>query len=113
MFLKEINELEKTKIVENIVFSHILSLKKKELFPKIFYWLDKGRNEVDIVFTLWKEVIPVEVKYMNEIGRKDIKGLVKFCEEFGTKGIVVTKHVLKKEGGIIFIPAWLFLLAFS
>lgn len=110
LLLKEINELEKTKIVENLVFSHILYLKKKELFPKIFYWLDKGRNEVDIVFTFKNEVIPVEVKYTNEIGKKDIKGLVKFCEEFESKGIVVTKDLLKKEENIIFIPAWVFLM---
>lgn len=110
LLLKEINELEKTKIVENLVFSHILYLKKKELFPKIFYWLDKGRNEVDIVFTFKNEVIPVEVKYTNEIGKKDIKGLVKFCEEFESKGIVVTKDLLKKEENIIYIPAWVFLM---
>jgi predicted AAA+ superfamily ATPase len=113
LLLKEISELEKTKIVENLVFFHILSLKKRELFPKIFYWLDKGRNEVDIVFTLKNEVIPIEVKYTNEIDRKDIKGLVRFCEEFRTKGIVVTKDILKNEGNIIFMPAWLFLMMVS
>lgn len=31
-----------------------------------------------------------------------------FCEEFGTKGIVVTKDVMKE--GIVFVPAWVFLL---
>ncbi len=110
LLLKEINELEKTKIVENLVFLHILSLKKKELFPKIFYWLDKAKNEVDIVFTLKNEVIPIEVKYTNDISSKDIKGLMRFCEEFGSKGIVITKDVMKRQGEIMFIPAWLFLL---
>ena len=52
LLMKEIDELEKTKIVENLVFLHIFSLKKRELFPKIFYWLDKSRNEVDMVATL-------------------------------------------------------------
>ncbi len=110
LLLKEISEFEKQKIVENLVFSHVLSLKKKELFPKIFYWLDRARNEVDIVFTLKNQVIPVEVKYTNNIGKKDLKGLMRFCEEFGAEGIVVTKDVMKKEGKIMFVPAWLFLL---
>ena len=63
-------------------------------------WLDRSRNEVDMVVTLKNEVVPIEVKYSNEIGKRDLKGLVKFCEEFDTKGIVVTKDILK-EGGIL------------
>ena len=110
LLLKEIDELEKTKIVENLVFSHVLSLKKRDLFPKIFYWMDKVKNEVDIVFTLDGKIIPIEVKYTNEIVRKDIKGLIKFCGIFKTQGIVITKDLLKKEENIIYIPAWIFLL---
>ena len=113
LLMKEIDELEKTKIVENLVFLHIFSLKKRELFPKIFYWLDRSRNEVDMVVTLKNEVVPIEVKYSNEIGKRDLKGMVKFCEEFDRKGIVVTKDILKEEGNILFIPAWLFLLIVS
>lgn len=109
LLLKEIDDLEKTKIVENIIFFHILSLKKRELFPKIFYWLDKARNEVDLVITLKNEVIPIEVKYSDYIEKKDIKGLLKFCEEFKTRGLVITKDLLRNEGNIMFIPAWLFL----
>ncbi len=109
MLLKEIDDLEKTKIIENIVLFHILSLKKRELFPRIFYWLDRMRNEVDIVTTLKNMVIPIEVKYSDIIGKKDIKGLINFCEEFGTRGLVITKDLLREEGDIIFIPAWLFL----
>lgn len=110
LIMKEINELEKTKIIENLVFFHILSLKKKELYPKIFYWLDKARNEVDIVVTLKNEVFPIEVKYSNNIEKKDLKGLTKFCEEFKTRGIVITKDLFMIESEILFIPAWLFFI---
>ena len=113
LLMKEIDELEKTKIVENLVFLHIFSLKKRELFPKIFYWLDRSKNEVDMVVTLKNEVVPIEVKYSNEIGKRDLKGLVKFCDEFDTKGIVVTKDILKEDGNILYVPAWLFLLLVS
>lgn len=110
LLLKEIDDLEKTKIIENIVFFHILSLKKRELFPRIFYWLDRTRNEVDIVITLKNEVIPIEVKYSDNIGKKDLKGLINFCEEFKTRGLVITKDLLRDDGDMIFIPAWLFLM---
>lgn len=110
LLLREINELEKTKILENLVFFHILSLKRNELFPKIFYWLDDARNEVDIVFDFKKETIPIEVKYKDTVEKKEIRGLINFCREFNTRGIVVTEDTLKTEDNILFIPAWLFLL---
>jgi hypothetical protein len=113
LLLKEIDDLEKSKIVENLVCFHLLSL-KRELLPKIFYWLDRTKKEVDIVVSLKNEVLPIEVKYKNEIRKKDIKGLIKFCEEFKTTGIVVTKDLLEKReiNGkvILLIPAWMFLL---
>ncbi len=111
LLLKEIDELEKTKIMENIIFIHILHLKKKELFPKIFYWLDDYRNELDIVAMIDKKIIPIEVKYSNKIDSRYLKGLVNFCRKYKTQGIVVTKDVLKEdeEEGITYVPAWLFL----
>jgi predicted AAA+ superfamily ATPase len=66
-----------------------------------------------MVVTLKNEVVPIEVKYSNEIGKRDLRGIVKFCEEFDSKGIVVTKDILKDEGNFLFIPAWLFLLVAS
>lgn len=110
LILREINDLEKTKIVENVVFSHVLHMKKNELFPKIFYWMDKNRHEVDIVVQMDGAVIPIEVKYANRIDDSDLKGLASFCRRYGTKGLVITKDTLKEENGIIYIPAWLFLV---
>ena len=115
LLLREINDNEKTKIIENMVFLHILHLKKKEIFHKIFYWLDEKKNEVDIVVDINKKTIPIEVKYSNQISNKEIKGLVRFMETFGlNKGVVVTKDLLEErniDGKIVdFIPVWLFLL---
>ncbi len=111
LLLKEIGDLEKSKILENIIFTHILHLKKNELFPKIFYWLDSQRNEVDLVAKIGKKTIPIEVKYRNKITDRDLKGLHGFCEKYKTSAcaIVITKDILKKENNIIYIPAWLFL----
>lgn len=110
LIMREINDLEKTKIVENVVFSHVLHMKKNELFPKIFYWLDKNRHEVDIVVQMDGTIIPIEVKYANRMDDSDLKGLTSFCRRYGTKGLVITKDTLKEENGIIYIPAWLFLV---
>lgn len=115
LLLKEIDDLGKTKLIENMVFSHIIHLKKNELFPKIFYWLDSTKNEVDIILDVNKKLIPIEVKYSNNISNKDIKGLLKFLTTFETyNGFVVTRDLLEKrtiDGKIVcFIPAWLFLI---
>lgn len=115
LLLKEIDDLEKTKIIENVVFTHVIQLKKHTLFPKMFYWLDQSKNEVDIILTVKENLIPIEVKYSNTIPNKKIKGLIQFLVSFQVeKGIVVTKDLLEArevDGKMIyFIPAWLFLL---
>ncbi len=115
LILKEIDDNDKTKIIENIIFTHMLHLKKEEIFPKIFYWLDQQKNEVDLIITIKDKIIPIETKYSNNIPKKEIKGLLNFMDIHTiTEGIVVTRDMLsqqKIDGKIIdFIPAWLFLL---
>ena len=64
----------------------------------------------------YKALIPVEIKYQNQIFPSDLKSLLKFMENSISRGgIVVTKNPLerrfrfidKKE--ITLLPAWLFL----
>lgn len=81
-----------------------------------FYFWRTAQNEVDIVIKTKKGIIPMEVKYKAQVGKKDVKSLLKFMEEFEVeKGFVITRDVFKKEKiwdkEIIFIPAWVFLLA--
>jgi hypothetical protein len=112
LLLKEIDKSEKAKLIENLVFMHVFRKKSRELFPKIFYWLDKNKNEVDVVAVINKKIIPVEVKYTDRIVKSDLSGLRKFMDEFKVeKGLVITKDVLKDEEDIVYIPAWLFLLS--
>ena len=84
---------------------------------KIFYWLDKKKNETDIVMNYGSELIPVEVNYRSSIEVSDLKGILSFCQEFGIKNaFVVTKTLMEEreiEGIMVsFIPLWLFLLVF-
>lgn len=78
------------------------------------FWRTPQKIEVDIIVED-DIILPIEVKYRREIGKSDIKGLLKFLERFNlNKGIIVTKDLLKIEQigskEVIYIPAWLFLL---
>ncbi len=102
---------------ENAVFLHCL--KQVSLYPlgKIFYWLDKKKNETDIIMCFESELIPIEVKYRASIEEKDLKGIVNFCKNFDiNNAYVVTKERLEEkavdEMRISFVPLWIFLLAF-
>ncbi|ODS40887.1 MAG: hypothetical protein A7315_07345 [Candidatus Altiarchaeales archaeon WOR_SM1_79] len=85
------------------------------LFGDKFFWRSKTKNEVDAVsVTMDQKILPIEVKYRERGGK--ITGLYEFMNKFSaSKGIVVTKNTFKKEeveqGMILYIPAWLFLLA--
>ncbi len=81
---------------------------------KISFWRTPQKDEVDIVMDL-DGTLPVEVKYRNQISKRDSKTLRKLMKKLGVEsGIVVTKDLLEKksfeEGSVLFIPAWLFLL---
>ena len=83
---------------------------------RVFFWRTPQKDEVDIVLKN-KQIIPVEVKYQNQITKNDFGSLIKFMDKFKLReGILVTKSLLKEEiiegKKIMFIPAWLFLLAF-
>jgi len=84
---------------------------------KIFYWLDRKKNEIDIIMSYGSELIPVEVKYRSSIDDSDLKGILSFCQHFGVKNAyVVTKSLMveREIDGVMvsFVPLWLFLLVF-
>lgn len=93
-------------LVETIVLRHLLKY-------EVYYW--KNYYEVDFVVRVKNKIIPLEVKYKDDIDKKDIKGMVDFCEKFRVrKGIVVTKSLFERQKingkDVLLIPAWLFLL---
>jgi len=102
---------------ETCVYLHCL--KHVSIYPmgKIFYWLDKKKNETDIIMSYGSELIPVEVKYRSSIDDSDLKGILGFCHDFSVKNAyVVTKTLMEErviDGVMVsFIPLWLFLLVF-
>jgi predicted AAA+ superfamily ATPase len=102
---------------ETCVYLHCLKHVSGHPMGKIFYWLDKKKNETDIIMSYGSELIPVEVKYRSSIEDADLKGVMSFCKNFGVKNAyVVTKTLMEEreiDGVMVsFIPLWLFLLVF-
>jgi predicted AAA+ superfamily ATPase len=102
---------------ETSVYLHCLKHVSGYPMGKIFYWLDKKKNETDIIMSYGPELIPVEVKYRSSIEEADLKGILSFCQDFSVKNAyVVTKTLIEErelEGiRVSFIPLWLFLLVF-
>ncbi|HEY6586162.1 MAG TPA: ATP-binding protein [Candidatus Methanoperedens sp.] len=99
------------------VYLHCLKHVSGYPMGKIFYWLDKKKNETDIIMSYGSELIPVEVKYRSSIDDSDLKGILGFCHDFSVKNAyVVTKTLLEEreiDGVMVsFVPLWLFLLVF-
>ena len=97
-------------VVESAVRSNIISNYR---IYNAYYW--KNGGEVDLVVDMKKKLLPIEVKYKNEISKKDTRGLIEFMNKFSIDvGIVVTKDKFEykyyNDKMIIFIPAYLFLL---
>lgn len=109
------SEEEVSIMVEGAVASHLINKFSTEFSKYVHYW--RSVYEVDFVIDFENKIIPVEVKYRDNVDARDLKGLFSFMEKFKVKrGIVVTKNTLKKEEinsrEIDYIPAWLFLCMF-
>jgi predicted AAA+ superfamily ATPase len=73
----------------------------------VYFWRD-NQKETDIVIDKKRELLPVEVKYRNEVTERDLKGLFAFLEEHkARKGIVITKDFLSIKGDVVYIPFWM------
>lgn len=100
-------------IVESMVDFDFRLLCEKENY-KQFYYRNKDKEEIDIIIDRNIDIIPIEVKYTNQIENSDLKVINKFIESHKDKGInqakcgiVITKNILKKEGKLYFVPYWL------
>jgi len=97
-------------MIETAVYNHL-----KHLGFELFYWQNKARLEVDIVLQTSFGLLPVEVKYGNNVSKSDLKGLLACMNELSSDvGIIVTSERVGLEdlGGkqVHYIPAWMFLM---
>jgi len=118
--LKNLDKPEfKSQIVEQVVSDHAIRL-AFNLAPKktgfeyqssVFYWKSKNNREVDFVIRDDDSLIPIEVKYQNDIKKDDYYGLIDFKKVSKTKNsIILTKKDLRVESEATLIPVSLFLL---
>jgi hypothetical protein len=110
---------QQASLIENIVSDHVVRLafnlsQRKSSFDYhqcVFYWKGYKDREVDFVVKDEDSLIPIEIKYQNDIKKEDYYGLFDFKKATGIKNsIVITKQDLKVENDILLIPASLFLL---
>lgn len=74
---------EKGRLAENLV----ISLKDYR-----FFWRDVYKHEVDFVEVNNEAIVPIEVKYRNEVLANELKNLSFFAKRFSVKkGLVLTK----------------------
>ena len=109
----------KSKIIEQVVANHCIRMafnmaSKKTGFSyqsSVFYWKSKTSREVDFVVRDNDLLIPIEVKYQNQIKKDDLHGIIDFKKATKTnRGIIITKNELRVENEAVLIPASLFLL---
>ena len=118
--LKKLEDSQfKSNIVEQVASDHAIRLafnlaSKKTGFEyqsSVFYWKSKNDREVDFVIRDGDSLIPIEVKYQNDIKRDDYYGLIDFKKVTKTKNsIILTKNDLRVENEATLIPISLFLL---
>lgn len=93
------------RMAESAVFNHLRK------FGQTFYWRDASGHEVDFILKRGQDIIPVEVKYQDEIRAEDLRGVTRFCARFRTgKPVIVTKNTLEERKDASLVPLWLFLL---
>jgi predicted AAA+ superfamily ATPase len=78
---------------ESAVLKHLLSCHHRQN-AKLSYWRKKEDVEVDFVVEFDGKVMPIEVKYRNDILPEYYRGLNQFCEaKTLSKGYLVTKSM--------------------
>ncbi len=110
---KQINSNEEGHIVETMVDFDIRLLCEKENYNQ-YYYRNTEKEEIDIILDRKNDIIPIEVKYTNQIEASDTKAIKKFIQKnkenkMGktTYGIMITKDIYKKEEDLYYIPYWL------
>jgi predicted AAA+ superfamily ATPase len=107
--LTEIDDTRAGHIVESVCARYALSACEDNLW-QLYYWRDKGA-EVDFVIDRKTDILPIEVKYSDDVQINKQSGLYSFQRAFGGQKIqtpvVITKNKLENNGNILYVPFWL------
>lgn len=115
-FLKrqELDADSEGKVIEGLVEFDIRLLSEKENY-NYYYYRGANKEEIDVILDRKIDVVPIEVKYVNQLKEDSMKTIKKFivnnkANRVGkTKfGVVITKDTYKKEDNLYYIPYWMF-----
>lgn len=113
---KELTNDDIGHILESMVDFDIRLLCEKENYNE-YYYRNSDKEEIDIILDRKIDIIPIEVKYTNQLETSDTITIKNFIEKNKSNnigkvkyGIVITKDILKKEDNLYFVPYWLFCL---
>lgn len=111
---KKISSNDAGHIVEAMVDFDIRLLCEKENYNE-YYYRNANKEEIDIILDRKIDIIPIEVKYTNQIENSDTVTIKKFINKNKENklgktqyGIIITKDILKREEDLYFIPYWMF-----
>jgi len=107
-----LDPVEKSRLVEMIVASHLTQL-SCDLAPsdvtshheRLMFARTKKGYEVDFVLKQGGDLFPVEVKYQDSVGKRDLVNLFSMG-----KGILVSKSTISAYGKYATVPAEIFLM---
>lgn len=97
--------------IENIVYSHLLRLFKKQAFEglanlqNISFWYSEKQKEIDFIIQDGKNLMPIEIKYQAQIHPSDYLAMNKV---FG-KGVILTRDNFFEDKKIYGIPLPIFM----
>jgi len=103
---KKLEDDETGRMVEAVIAAHLYG-------KEYYYWRD--RYEVDFIVKSPEGSLPIEVKYKNQVRKKDLSGLLEYMRKNEVKeGMVVTKDYSGEEEiegrRIKYVPTWRFLI---
>jgi len=94
-------------LIEGLVSNNIRTYSEDAFYTCYYY--RQNREEIDIVIDAKHTLIPIEIKYKNEIKTKDLTTITGFIKDNDLSyGIVVTKDTLEIRDNLYLIPFWLF-----
>lgn len=100
-------DLEGGHLFENFIFNY-LNDKHHELDPKINYWRTKNGAEVDFIFRIGANILPIEIKYSSFSQPSVGKSMYNFISKYTPKkayiiNLTLNKTIKKNETEISFI----------
>ena len=104
--VNEFNPAVEGSLIENCAVNNfkIYTYKNKQ---NLFYWRD-GKHEVDLIVNNPQFIIPIEIKYRNNIELLNLTGLTYFNKKFKPAySLVITKNFLNFENNVYYILFWM------